>query len=724
MADHAESHSVAIIEAAVSVFHEILTLRPTGHEKRAEALGDLGNTLFQFCFSHEGNHSRSARCFHLLREALQLCPPGHASRHRALHNLARALQFVGYEQQSGNMDNLRESILLNQAALHLRPADHPERVSSLANLASGLMRSFQHSGDLDELAESIVMQRQVLQLTPYGDPRREASLHNLSVALECSFMHQGGSETLAEAINVSRESLQLQPAGHPSRWMTLTTLGNLLGLSFASTGFPESLQESLCCLREALQLMHSTHPERGLALSNLADILVVTFRLNHDCSTLAEAITLLRQSLGLPVGHYVRSDTLNHLAQALTARFDDQGSLGDLHEAMNLYREVLQSLPPGPYRRMMTLQRLGRLLCRPECQSWTEAFALYREALDICPRGSPFRAQMLSDTSICFLDAQSPFFNISQGVAHLLAAYSDNFCHVNRRLRSAISDLQRVESAYAECARSLDDSTLKQYNSSVLDLYAQVIGLLPRAAHFSLDHSTRLQAVTGLDIIARDAAARAIILGRESQALEMLEEGRGVFWAQTLHLRASAFDDVPQEDSQNLRRLLGLLEYSARRVESSEQTAGQRERDLERRRRFSDEAEALIFKIRGYAGLNRFLMPPVFHDMVGALPDGFVVIVNASQLGYHALLLHRGTALATSLKLQPPPMGFDSATLKSNLPRDVSSDTREGIARAMRKDSGRGGSFLDVLAMLWTSIVRPVVLQLGLQVRYQCPVEE
>jgi hypothetical protein len=717
MADHNISQSGAIIEAAICVFEEVLALRPVGHERRVDAMGDLGNTLFWFCFHNEASPSRRARCFELLREALQLCPPGHPARDRALHNLARALRFVDYQQQSGGLDNLEESILLNRAALQLRPVGHPERANSLSNLADGLVRSFHHGGDLESLAEAIIMHREGLELRPHGHPLREVSLHNLGTVLKISFQHQGGSATFAEALSVSRESLQLQPVGHPSRWMTLSALGNSLALGFATTGLPELLTESIRLHREALQLMHSSHPGRALALSNFAHGLLASFRHTHDRSVLAESITLLRQCLRLPLGQYERFGTLNTLAEALVASFDENERLADMQEALSLHREVLESLQLGPYRRVLSLQGLGRLLCRSECQSWTEALAVFREAMDISPAGSPIRAEVLSDVSRCFLDPESPFFDLDQGVLHLSQAYSDNCCHVNQRLQMALSDLSRVETAYAKT--SLNLSSLEHCNNCLLDLYAQVIGLLPRAANFGLDYSTRLQAVAGLDEISRNAAARAILLGDEPQALGMLEEGRGVFWSQALHLRTNALDDVPKEEREQLQRLLRLLEYSARRVEGADETAGQRERDLERRRQLNEEAEALILKIRGYAGLDRFLLPPTFDSLVGALPKGFVVVVNASKLGYHALLVNGDRRLVTSLTLQPPPTGLDSATIQSHLPRDLSSEPHGISTRAMRKVDGRGGSILDVLAVLWTAIVGPVIRELGLQVRYK-----
>jgi tetratricopeptide (TPR) repeat protein len=708
------------MEAAILVFEEILQLRPIGHVKRAEAVGDLGKSLFLFCFYNKTDNIRRDRCFDLLREGLQLCPPGHPLRDRALHHLAMALAFVGYEQHSGGLDSLRESIILNREALHLRP-DNPEQASTLENLAYGLLRLFHHSGDLDLLAEAITTYRKALSLRPPGHLKRADSLQNLASTLRSCFQHQGGSDLLAEEISLSREALQLRPVGHPQRWISLTILGNSLMFSFESKGFPELLAESICLQREAVQLVPLTEPDPGGVYISLAHSLVASFRQYRDQSALSEAIMLLRTSLRLPagLGGDRHLETKTELAEALVANYDECKDLDHLREAVTLHRETLKSRPSGHYRRMESLQKLGHLLCRTEYQSWPEAIALYREALDVCVAGSPLRAEVLSDTSMCLLDPTSPFFDFFQGVEYLREAYADNFCHVNRRLRSAMSDLQKVESAYSVATKTgLDAATMEHCNSSVLELYAQVIGLLPRAANFGLDHRTRLQAVTGLDVIVRNAAARALLLGHVAESLEMLEEGRGVFWAQALHLRTATFDQVPRKDHQELQRLLSLLEYGARSAMSLDQSAEERERDLERRRQLNEEAEALILKIRGYAGLDRFLLPPSFDALVGALPDGYVVVVNASQVGYHALLLHRDTGLATSLKLQAPSTGFDSAALKSFLPRDIGSATDEADTRAMRKDRGREGSFLDVLTVLWTSVVQPIITELGLQVRF------
>jgi hypothetical protein len=723
MEDHSGSHSVTGIEEAIVIYDEILGLRPVGHEHRAEATGDLGNALFFFCIHHEMDPARSIRCLELTREALSLHPFGHPTRHQALHNLARALAWISYEHQAGGMDALTESIDLNREALLSRPIGHPERDKSLASLAFALMRAFYHCGDLDFLAEAIESQRQTLQVQQPGHPLRDRALHNLAVLLVVNFEYQGGLDSLSEAISFQREAMELRPAGHVDRYTVLDSLAQALATSFQLQGRTEALAEAILLDKEALQLLPTGHPQRGRILANLGAILMLDFEQRRRFPVLSEAIATLREAQNLlPPGSFSRDAALNNLAEALLLSFNEHKDRAHLLEAIAIHRDILMVRSPGHWRRLLSLRRLGNLLCIFESQSWVEALALFREALDICVPGYPARAELLSDMTKCFLTPESPFFDLSQGIAQLFECYSDNFSHVNLRLGLAVSDLPRLEAAFKETTVGAHASTRVDHSSRILELYELAIGLLPRAAHLGVDHKNRLQAVAGCDEMARSAASRALLLGRMPKAMEMLEEGRGTFWSQTLRLRATGLDGVPDGDRQELERLFRLLELGARRVETSNLSAAQRERDLEARRRLNEEAEALIVTIRGYPGLDRFLLPPVFATLLDALPDGFVVVVNISKLGCHALLMHRTTKLAASLELKSTGSTFDTLALRTQLPRDAMSEMDpdaqqedDNVTRAMRLRPVEPRSFEGVLAELWTSVVGPVLDRLSLQ---------
>jgi hypothetical protein len=588
------------------------------------------------------------------------------------------------------------------------------------NLANNLSRIFKHTGDTDSLAEIVTMRREVMRMQPAGHPMRLSSLGNLGIALGDCFEHLGGSDIVAQVISVYREAVRICPIGHPGRPWVLDNLAGGLSLRSTYEGHSIPLLEAISLERQALQLLSGSHPQRARIMCNLADVLLASFHFSGDGSILAEALTLFREVVTVRRRGFLHDydRTLEDLAAALAAKFDTDGDMGALSEAADLYREALLLRPMGDPRRFASFEGLAKVLWKMHSPSWPEVLSCYQEALQTCPVGYPARSRLLSGISRCFLDLRSPSFSISEGVSYLSKAYADTFSHIGVRLKSALLDLDYLEAAYGALTKE-DHMRSEEDAQQVLNLYAQVIGLLPLAAHFGLDHSARLQALTGCDEVARNAAARAARLGCVTQAVEMLEQGRGVFWTQTLHLRTTAFDGIPHDACQELKRMLHLLDHGACRVETLEQSVEQRERELEKRRQLNEAAQALINNIRGYPGFHRFLLPPAFDALLDSFPEGYIVIVNASRLGHDALLLHRARGLATSLALRPFRADIDCAGLRSQLPRDMmalSSQKLETKIRAMRLDSGRVGNLEDILTLLWTHIGLPVIEAMGIHV--------
>jgi hypothetical protein len=243
----------------------------------------------------------------------------------------------------------------------------------------------------------------------------------------------------------------------------------------------------------------------------------------------------------------------------------------------------------------------------------------------------------------------------------------------------------------------------------------------------------------------------ALWLGEPVKVLEMLEEGRGLFWDQALRLRASDLDTIPTEDRRVLEKLLSSLENESNRVfrSSLQMDTLERERDMERRRVLAEQAEALISKIRGYPGHNRFLLSPSLSELATFLPPNgyFVTLVDSGPV-YVAYIVHGRTGDTESIQLKPPPAGFLSAAMTSSLPRGVDvrsqhldkrgedalispqyaspvDDSERDTAmlpveldeRGMLVSKRAVRHFEDTLADLWMFIVKPVIDSLGLQVR-------
>jgi hypothetical protein len=315
------------------------------------------------------------------------------------------------------------------------------------------------------------------------------------------------------------------------------------------------------------------------------------------------------------------------------------------------------------------------------------------------------------------LRPETHLFNFQEGICHILEALRDRASPARQALGYAIRSLRMVEIAYQFSTEHTGAVDIGQghHHDLVLQVYIPVIQLLPRVAGFGLDHAGRLRELSYTEAISRDAAARAIAAGRDAEAVEMLEEGRGVFWTQALRLRTTDLDLLPAQDAQELRRLFQILELGSVGDEST--NAAQRERLIEQRRRLSNAAEALIANIRSRPGMSRFLLPPAFSSLVQSLPEtGFVVVLVTSELGHRALVLDRAQAYTASLELFPPEGGFFSESIRVSLPRDgdagahITEDANVSRAFGISKKANRmPKETLDqTLAQLWTLVVKPV----------------
>jgi tetratricopeptide (TPR) repeat protein len=595
--------------------------------------------------------------------------------------------------------NSLEVVVLREAE-DLCPPGLTLHVLCLDTLGNMLWTRFDQSGDLDSLAEAVERYRQALDLFPQGDPNSSPSLNNLGNALQTRFNQLGDLDSLAEAVNLHRQALDLRPQGHPDRSPSLNNLGNVLQTRFEQLGDLDSLAEAVELHRQALDLRPQGHSDRSTSLNNLAIALHSRFEQLGDLDSLAEAVELHRQALDLrPQGHSDRSTSLHNLASTLLTQFKRLNGISNGFE-----------VDFSPHHRSFDLE---------------EALGLLKEGLRFCAAGHPMRIKFLFASAHCMLHTGSHAFNFAEAIRHILEALQHGASPARQSLLLTIAVLRAVETAYKALPGNIGERNIKKHSHDdlVLETYSRTIHLRPRVASFRLDHAGRLRELSRAEAITRNAATRAIAAGRENEAVEMLEEGRGLFWSQALRLRTTDLDLLSVQDAQELRRLFRLLDVRSIGDEST--TVPQRERLVEQRRQLSNSAEALISDIRSRPGMSRFLLPPAFSSLVESLPEGFVVFLNVSELGHHALILNGITKSVHNLPLRLPAriVGTNRKAVKdkSSHTRDngdglSAEDSVQSVAEEFRAGVRERATFGDSLADLWVYIVRPIIDLLQLKV--------
>ncbi|HYS37601.1 MAG TPA: CHAT domain-containing protein, partial [Pseudonocardiaceae bacterium] len=184
--------------------------------------------------------------------------------------------------------------------------------------------------------------------------------------------------------------------------------------------------------------------------------------------------------------------------------------------------------------------------------------------------------------------------------------------------------------------------------TEALAVYAQCVQqFLPILVWRGLDRGSQQRHLRQVAGLASEAAAMALICERPRVAVQLLEQGRSVLWAQLLETRsdrtrlqdsfpelAAEFDKVCAVlDSRDDMGLGGLP------TETAMSEAASAASETDRRRRAADRFTELRDRIRGLPGFTDFLTPPGFADLQQAASDGPVVIINVSHLRCDAIVM-------------------------------------------------------------------------------------
>ena len=192
--------------------------------------------------------------------------------------------------------------------------------------------------------------------------------------------------------------------------------------------------------------------------------------------------------------------------------------------------------------------------------------------------------------------------------------------------------------------------------------------------------------------LAVDAFSACLRKSSPAHAVELLEQGRGVFWSQLLRLHSPLYDLI--ESSPAGKKLadqltrLALLIRNALEVPSADQH--------ERMCRLNLKMHGVVTNVRKLHGLSRFLLPSLFSELQRAASGGPVVIVNASKYSCDALVV----------LLDQDPVHIPLRITQEGV-RKLSKEIRTLAMRAARFDVTRELAFF--LRKLWDQIISPIV---------------
>jgi hypothetical protein len=588
------------------------------------------------------------------REAVRISPHGHELNGTALGHLAAAMK--SRFEQGGDPADLDEAIAVGRRAVADEYRGHRSRFRFLMNLATALRLSFEFIGRLSRLDEAVALAREAL--TGASGEDALVIMANLCGLRRLRFEEIGEQPDIDQAVDLGRMAVRATAPGHPQLAARLYGLSGALQVRAMLVARRDDITEAVQFARLAVAAAPGDHPHRGMCESNLATALGTEIAMSTlagekaDAATrtrdLDEMIRAARAALrATSAGHPDRAGHLNNLGILLRQR----GRPEDLDESVAVAREAAAGTLPGHQNWCPHMTNLGnaleaRYLRTSQAEDLRQAFSAWERAA-----ASPTGASQV-------------------------------------RLAAAI--------AWGHRAAAEDDA------ASAAKGFAVGVSLLPILAWRGLGRGVREENLALRRGLAGHAAAWAIRNGSAEHAVELLEQGRSVLWAQQLHMQTdvdklAGLDPRLKEELEETRR---ALDSEARRGPGERGMPHDPEQQAAWHRRNAERWDDLVAQVRRIDGLGNFLAAVPFGQLQDGAADGPVVVVNTSSYGCDALVVE-----STGVRVIPlPALDYDEVTSRAR-----------GMLAALRDDQGRPDDTLaGILAWLWETVARPVLDALGL----------
>jgi tetratricopeptide (TPR) repeat protein len=653
---------------------------------------------------YSANSLDTKQAIHAAKRAVEICPSTHVDCLAVVQSMLMGL-YLHY-LHFGVLADLDQAIKLGR---HTLLASHRPRgaarscvLSVMGNILLARHKTVSSSeGDIDEL---VSLCREALQTYPTAR-YRFLKLGSLADALTLQFGAAGDIGNLEEAVDFYRQAIN-DSSQHPEKVTYIPSLSLLLALRFKESGDISDLNESLSLDQNALAVTSNSHSNYPRVVGQTVSHLCLRFEICGTPADLEDAISISQDLLiSLPDDHIDRVDVVHGLSKAFLLRGRRKGDVEDIDKAIDyltiLKRQMNSTYVFGPeYLRTLALAHLTRFRRNRNISDATSCLDIMRGLVQLVGPGHCDRFQCLLFTAEVYMELDTPYHSLDLALKYFTDALHSRG-DMRSRIKGARDLLGIVESKHQDIF--LETPPIQQ---ELLQVYMSATALLPHIAFFGLHLHSRLELLAEGQSIALTGASHALNLSLPERALEILEQGRAVFWTHALRLR-SPFDDVPEVFRGQLMTLARLLEKVSD-VAQTTQDPQVIEKEAARRRRKSKEFNMLLEQVRRLPGLERFLLHDEFSTLKKVAAKGPVMILVSSKLACHAIIL-KPCADAVTIRLGSLTEMWlvNSGSVWRSAQIDARSTATED--RKLVKAKNNSESSQDILRQLWFNIVWPVL---------------
>ncbi|MFC1437020.1 CHAT domain-containing protein [Streptacidiphilus sp. N1-10] len=700
LVDHQAGGHRSVLDEAIAVLEAV----PGPEESvpvQPRQLSLLG-AAYTYRFRLDGGDADLDRAVDLGRAAVAATPAGRPDRPDWLGNLGQALwlRFL----QHGDRQDLELALDASHAAVAATPAAYADRARHCMNLGSVLQHRFRTGGDPADLDRAI-------DAFSEADARVSPDTHaatlarsSLSTALGDRFELRGDTRDLDDSLALMRaavSSLDEDSIDYPG---VLNNLASVLHRRFTQNSAAAELDESIEASRRALRSATPAGRDATQARLHLGNSLRTRFEVLDHRTDIDEAVAVL-STAGRTANSADRPSALINLSIALSSRFAVSAEQSDLDDAVTAVRTAVAALPPGDVRTARYQATLGMTLNLRAANGGAaddldQAVTALRSAEQATRPGEPERAARMLSLSQALLNRSR-----NSGSLADLAASLDLARSAAHAVVSPVS--VRIEAARLWASLAAGSGT----PADGLPGWRLAIELLPLIAWQGVPRSDQERALSALSGLPSIAAAAALGADQPELAVELLEQGRALLWAQLLDTRTD-LTELSLADPALAVRLAELRAALDQHRGNDLHTGAEPLRTD--RTHLAREWDRALEQARALPGFADFLRPPPFASLARAATEGPVVLLNVSEDRCDALIITSG-----GVRVVPLP-GLTDQGLVTQLnalyaPSVLAPRRPAEVIVAPRVIAG-------VLGWTWENIVAPVLREIGTTERiWWCP---
>ncbi|KAG8725195.1 hypothetical protein FRC09_006431 [Ceratobasidium sp. 395] len=683
-----------------------------------------------------------------LRHFMRLCPQPKTTTFAYLGCLLR-IRF----ERLDHLADINQAIEYATLAVQLTPEGHPNMSRCLENLRCSLCERFERIGNEEDLDRALEYQVLCVQLTPDGVQHKPYQRHCLGVLLRLRHERNGDLADLDQAVECDTLAIQTMSEHDPNRTAVLVHLGCSLESRYRRIGDLSDLNKAVECHTMALRLCPTGHPDRSWALDKLGGSLMDRYVRLGSLQDMELAIQYQEFAAhSTPKSDKTAPDAiLENLACLLQLRYEKFGNLADIDRAIEYQLQAIQQSQGGEADKAHSACNLGvsfwwRYMRLGNAVDMDQAIEHISLAVKLTPDGHPRKPEVLSYLGYClisrFEDANNQA-DIDMAIHYLMRAVEltpdghpsspdhllklGKACWARFQYTRTRPDLLTVLNCFRKAAnppivnpkyqmlgaRSWVDLSLR-LNLSPFEAYQTAFTILPHFVWLGQTFQARCDSILAISDLVSGAVAWAVSVGSYSLALEWLEQGRSVVWAQQLQTR-TPFDELAAINLQLANRMRDV----AAQLESAEPGSGATcppvdsafDQDLLGQRH--DAAlrwGQLLQEVRRIPGFENYMQPRKAHILKKAATRGPVVVINTHGTRCDALIIVPGRDDVTHVplvRLAPEMLSRLRADVISLIGHRGDEDEPRGFKR--HKSSESAQNKLYPLKVLWSDVVEPIL---------------